>query len=122
MSLQGFAAKLFLLQNMKNKDFLIHNRLMKQEFGPEDICIWMPEQKQIIDEAREIFQNEDGPKFQWVIRGCMGSGKTLVLTWGPRLDLKPFPAFSPPLTALRLPFSHRDYVTRSFPISCLLLL
>ena len=50
---------------------------MKQEFGPEDICIWMPEQKQIIDEARAKFQ--DGDRLEWMVQGCAGSGKTLIL-------------------------------------------
>ena len=77
--LQKFTAKLFLLQNMKNSDYLIHNRLVKQEFGQTEFCIWTPQQKQIIDEATYTFRCEGRPQIQWVIQGCYGSGKTLIL-------------------------------------------
>ena len=77
--LQNFTAKLFLLQTMRNVDFLIHKRIVKQEFGPDEFCVWTPKQEQIINEAREIFERVERPMIQWLVQGCYGSGKTLLL-------------------------------------------
>ena len=52
--LQKFAAKLFILQNMENKDFLIHERLVKQEFGPKEFVVLTPNQKKIVHEASDL--------------------------------------------------------------------
>ena len=77
--LEKFSAKLFLLQNMENKDFLIHDRLVKQQFGPDGFVVWTPDQHQLILEARKSFCTKDQKKMRWIIQGCPGSGKTLLL-------------------------------------------
>ena len=74
---QRFAAKLFLLQNMECESALIHKRIDSQEFGPAGFCIWTKEQSRIIHEARKAFV--EGEQIRWIIHGCFGSGKTLLL-------------------------------------------
>ena len=75
--LHKFTAKLFLLQNMENEQNFTHQRIEKQEYGSEGVCIWTKSQRNILDQVNAAFLKNK--QIKWVISGGYGSGKTLLL-------------------------------------------
>lgn len=76
--LQTLAVKLTVLQNFENEVHLVHHKLENQEWGRSGVMLWTNAQRRCIEEGRQAFREQVGP-LRLLIRGCQGSGKTLVL-------------------------------------------
>ena len=76
--LQALAVKLTVLQNYENEVNLVHHRLENQEWGRSGVMLWTGAQRRCIEQGRRAFRQDAAP-LRLLIRGCQGSGKTLVL-------------------------------------------
>ena len=62
-SLNNFAARLFLLQNLEPEAVLIHQRIIGQQYGRRGFCIWTNDQRNIINRAQQAFQLMNSKQF-----------------------------------------------------------
>ena len=76
--LKSLAIKLTVLQNFENQTNLVHHKLDNQEWGQFGVMLWTQAQKSCLDQGRLAFQDDARP-LRLIIRGCQGSGKTLLL-------------------------------------------
>ena len=76
--LKILVTKIALLQNMENETNLVHHKLEKQEDGKQGVMLWTEAQRACIELGKHAFSGQEKP-LRLLIRGCQGSGKTLLL-------------------------------------------